>query len=262
MTKEKFTYQDWLAGKLDNIESGEYNIPKNWPIAKGQEPIMLNKSGFLEKEELEKINNYRKNIFDKLVTIDATSAFNHIRDQINLLPEHKRSNEFEAELEEVNKKLNSYSRSEIRKAKSGSKVMLGFNYSFCETGKARIKKFEKSDKNKYKGWMKPTYHNSEGSTRFNANFMVHTLLKRRDLISDNLLEMNVSVQDMTEEQIIEKVKMLVDDCRSKDEYCWEGQLDIRKVDERIMKYFNRKERWVRDKRSKAGLTDQNYNRKK
>jgi len=92
--------------------------------------------------------------------------------------------------------------------------------------------------------------------------MVHTLLKLRDLISDNLLEMNVSVQDMTEEQIIEKVKMLVDDCRSKDEYCWEGQLDIRKVDERIMKYFNRKERWVRDKRSKAGLTDQNYNRKK
>jgi len=187
MTKEKFTYQDWLAGKLDNIESGEYNIPKNWPIAKGLEPFMLNVSGFLEKEELEKINNYRENIFDKLVTIDATSAFNHIRDQISLLPEHERSNEFEAKLEEVNKKLNSYSRSEIIKAKIGSKVMLGFNYSFCETGKARIKKFEKSDKNKYKGRLKPTNHNSEESKRFNANFMVHTLLKLRDLISDNAL---------------------------------------------------------------------------
>ena len=185
MTKEKFTYQDWLAGKLDNIESGEYNIPKNWPIAKGLEPFMLNISGFLEKEELEKINNYRENIFDKLVTIDATSSFNHIRDQINLLPEHKRSNKFEAELEEVNKNLNSYSRSEIRKAVVGIKVLLGFNYSFCETVKARIKKFEKSDKNKYKGWMEPTDHNSEVGTRFNANFMVHTLLKRRDLISDN-----------------------------------------------------------------------------
>jgi hypothetical protein len=184
-TKEKFTYQDWLAGKLDNIESGEYNIPKNWPIAKGLEPFMLNESGFLEKEELEKINNYRENIFDKLVTIDATSAFNRIRDQLSLLPEHERSNEFEAELEEVNKNLNSYSRSEIRKAKIGSKVMLGFNYSFCETAKPLIKKFEKSDKNKWQGWTKPTYHNGEGSARFNANFMVHLLLKLRDLISDN-----------------------------------------------------------------------------
>jgi len=185
MTKEKFTYQDWLAGKLDNIESGEYNIPKSWPIAKGQEPIFLNKFGFLEKEELEKINNYRKNIFDKLVTINATSSFNHIRDQISLLPEHKRSNKFEAELEKVNKNLNSYSWSERRKARVGIKVTLGFNYSFCETGKARIKKFEKSDKNKYKGRLKPTNHNSEESKRFNANFMVHTLLKLRDLISDN-----------------------------------------------------------------------------
>ena len=188
MTKEKFTYQDWLAGKLDNIESGEYNIPKNWwPIAKGQEPIMLNKFGFLEKEELEKINNYRENIFDKLVTIDATSAFNRIRDQLSLLPEHERSNEFEAELEEVNKKLNSYSPSFITKAEIGRKAMLGFNYSFCETAKPLIKKFEKSDKNKWQGWTKPTYHNSEGSARFNANFMVHLLLKLRDLISDNAL---------------------------------------------------------------------------
>lgn len=120
------TVDDWLNGKLDGIlpQSNSGSLPVN----PGQEPLSLYASGYLSKEEFEKISELQRQAFDMAVEFTVGSSIKWLKKQLNHITNQKRKQRFfERELNKVIKEWEKIDKYHKDRFDLGEKSEIGIN---------------------------------------------------------------------------------------------------------------------------------------